>query len=222
MPNALAPQALPPDAVLFDLDGTLVDSRVAYSRSMNHALGAVGLPTHPPEELHRYLGPPLHQTLLEHLDVPAELVEQIVALYRARYAECGLQESVLFAGVDELLRSLHGRVPLAVATSKVATIVAPLLSHFGLLSLFDFVAAPSPDAVNEPKAETVASALAGLGGPTRAVMVGDRCYDVEGAREHGIPTVGVLWGVGGEVELRDAGAWALVQRPDQIPTLLRL
>jgi phosphoglycolate phosphatase len=211
-----------PDALLFDLDGTIVDSRVPYTRSMNHALASVGLPTHAPEDLYQYLGPPIHETLTEHLGVPTELVEPIVALYRQRYAEFGLQESTVFEGIPELLRDLHGGVPLAIATSKVRVIVGPLLEHFGLLQLFDFVGAPSPEAINESKAQTIASALVGLGGPKRPVMIGDRFYDVEGAREHGIPTVGVLWGVGGEEELRAAGAQWLVSQPGEIPRVLGL
>jgi len=189
---------------------------------MNYALARAGLPVHEPSELYQYLGPPIHETLVDHLRVPAKLVEPIVAAYRERYAEFGLDETVVFDGVPELLRGLQGRVPLAVATSKVRTIVGPLLSHFGLLDLFDFVGAPSPDVTNESKAQTIESTLIGLGGPVTPVMIGDRFYDVDGARAHGIPTVGVLWGVGGEAELRAAGAEWLVASPDEIPGVLGL
>jgi len=218
-PNTL-PQ--PPDAVLFDLDGTIVDSRVPYTRSLNHALAEVGLPTHAPEELYQYLGPPMHDTLLRQLEVPPELVDQVIDVYRARYERLGLGETTVFDGVEELLRGLHGSVPLAVATSKVMSTVMPLLELLGLRELFDAVAAPLPETVNESKAQTIATALAQLGGPRRAVMIGDRCYDVQGAREHAIPTIGVLWGVGDERELREAGADALVRAPGEIPPLLGL
>jgi phosphoglycolate phosphatase len=192
------PLALPnaPDAVLFDLDGTIVDSRIPYTRSLNHALEHAGLPTRPPAELYQYLGPPLHETLLDHLDVPADLVEQVIAVYRERYERLGLGETTVFDGMPELLAQLKRSVPLAIATSKVSSTVEPLLELLGLRELFDTVAAPLPDTVNESKAETIATALTGLGRPARAVMIGDRFYDVLGAREHSIPTIGVLWGVG--------------------------
>jgi phosphoglycolate phosphatase len=220
-----------PDVLLFDLDGTLVDSRVPYTRSMNHALAAIGQPQRAPEDLYQYLGPPIHETLIDHLGVPDELVDRCITLYRSRYAEFGLEETTVFDGVPELLRSLYGRVPMAVATSKVLTLAEPLLVHLGLRDLFEVVAAPGPEAINESKSETIAEALAGLAalagtpgsaaGTIRpAVMIGDRFYDVVGAHDHGIPTIGVLWGVGSEQELREAGAAALVNTPAEIPALL--
>jgi phosphoglycolate phosphatase len=211
-----------PDALLFDLDGTIVDSRIPYTRSMNHALAAIGQRQREPEDLYQYLGPPIHETLIDHLGVPLELIDRCIEIYRERYATVGLDETVVFDGIPELLHGLHGRVPLAVATSKVVTLVTPLLEKFGLLELFDTVAAPAYGAVNESKAQTIGSALAALRAPSRPVMVGDRFYDIDGAREHGIPTIGVLWGVGSEQELRDAGAAELVATPAQIPPLLNL
>jgi phosphoglycolate phosphatase len=211
-----------PDALLFDLDGTIVDSRVPYTRSMNFALAAVGQPERRPEDLYQYLGPPIHETLIDHLHVPAELVELCIELYRDRYAEIGARDTEVFDGVPELLRALHGRVPLAVATSKVITLAEPLLDELGLLQLFHTVAAPGPDAVSESKAATIAVALHALGAPRKPIMVGDRLYDVLGAREHGIPTIGVLWGIGSEQELLEAGATALVRTPAEIPRLVGL
>ena len=107
---------------------------------------------------------------------------------------------------------------------------AMLLERLGLAELFDVISGPLPSAVNEPKAVTVAQALAALDGTVgfrsdgakSAVMVGDRSYDVIGAREHGLPTIGVLWGAGSEEELREAGAAALVAAPAEIPPLLGL
>ena len=97
-----------------------------------------------------------------------------------------------------------------------------LLEHLGLADRFDVISGPLDSAVAEPKAATVAQALAALGGPARPVMIGDRLYDVEGAREHGVPTIGVLWGAGSEQELHDAGAWEIVSAPAEIPPLLGL
>lgn len=229
-----------PDALLFDFDGTIVDSRAPYVHSLNHALAAVGLPTHAPQELHQYLGPPMHETLMA-LSVPPELEEPVSALYRERYAAHGLEETVVYDGVRELLEHLSGQLPLAVATSKVRTLAEPLLEHLGLWELFDVVCAASPEVVSEPKSATVAAALAALGGRvdggrpaghdattgsapriTAPIMIGDRRFDVEGAAVHGIPTIGVLWGAGSEQELRAAGAVALVREPAEIAALLGL
>ena len=209
-----------PDAVLFDLDGTIIDSRVPFVTSMNYALAANGHPQREPQELLPYLGPPTRIALAELVGDDDELIGPTLATYREHYARTSTETTLVYEGIPELLRSLHGRVRLAVATSKIATSAVMLLEHLGLAELFDVISGPLESALAEPKAVTVAQALTALGGPQRAVMIGDRLYDVEGAREHDMPTIGVLWGAGSEQELREAGAWEIVSSPDEIPPLL--
>jgi phosphoglycolate phosphatase len=212
----------PPDAMLFDLDGTIVDSRVPFATSMNHALAANGQRRREPEDLWRYLGPPTRVALTELVGDDDELIEATLATYREHYASTSAETTLVYDGIPELLRSLQGRVRLAVATSKVGTSAVALLEHLGLAGLFDVIHGPLESALADPKAVTIAETLAELGGPERPVMVGDRLYDVEGAAAEGIPTIGVLWGAGSEQELRDAGAAAIVAVPDEIPPLLGL
>ncbi len=215
-----------PDAVLFDLDGTIIDSRLPFVTSMNHTLAVHGLPPREPEELWPYLGPPTHITFGELVGGDEETVNAAVATYRAHYRTRSLDTTTLYDGVEALLRELHGRVPLAVATSKPLPSARSILEHLGLAELFEVICGPSFDAVNESKAVTVGRALAGLAAAgiavTSAVMVGDRLYDVVGAGEYGIPTVGVLWGAGSEQELTEAGARWIVSSPEEIPPLLGL
>lgn len=219
-----SPSALPapPDAILFDLDGTIIDSRVPFTASVNHTLAALGQPQREPEELWHYLGPPTRITFSELFGDDDELIDQALAIYREHYNRTSTETTVVFDGIPELLGSLHGRVPIAVATSKVGASAERLLEHLGLAELFDVISGPLASALAEPKAVTVASALNALDKPEHPVMVGDRLYDVEGAGEHGVPTIGVLWGAGSEAELRDAGAAALVSTPEEIPPLLGL
>ncbi|MDE3133262.1 MAG: HAD-IA family hydrolase [Acidobacteriota bacterium] len=212
----------PPDAILFDLDGTIIDSRVPFVTSVNHTLAAHGRPERGAEELVHHLGPPTRVTFAELFGDDEQSINAALATYREHYNRTSPATTLVYAGIPELLRSLHGRVPLAVATSKVGSSAVMLLEHLGLAELFDVISGPEASALAEPKAATVATALAKLDGPSHAVMVGDRLYDVEGAREQGLPTIGVLWGAGSEQELRDAGAAALVSSPDEIPPLLGL
>jgi phosphoglycolate phosphatase len=213
-----------PDAVLFDLDGTIIDSRVPFVTSMNFALAANGQREREPDELLPYLGPPTQVALEELVGDDDELIAATLATYREHYARTSADTTLVYQGIPELLEQLHGRVRLAVATSKIATSAVMLLEHLGLAELFDVISGPLESALAEPKSVTVAQALAALGGADRikAVMVGDRLYDVEGAGEHGVPTIGVLWGAGSEQELRDAGAWEIVSSPAEIPPLLGL
>lgn len=212
----------PPDAILFDLDGTIIDSRVPFVTSVNHTLAAHGRPERKAEELVHHLGPPTRVTFTELFGDDEQLIDAALRTYRAHYNRTSAETTRVYAGIPELLRSLHGRVPLAVATSKVGTSARALLEHLGLTGLFDVIHGPQESALADPKAVTIAETLAELGDPSHAVMVGDRLYDVEGAAEQGLPTIGVLWGAGSEQELRDAGAAALAATPGQITELLGL
>ena len=219
-----------PAAVLFDLDGTIIDSLVPFAASVNHTLQTYGLPQREPEDLVQFLGPPINETFSAMFGTDEQLVNAAVATYRVHYTHTGAATTRVYDGIPELLRRLHGQTALAVATSKVITSAVMLLETLGLADEFDVIMGPHTSAVNEAKGQTIARALKALGettgiragGIASAVMVGDRRFDVLGAREHGLPTIGVLWGAGSRQELLGAGAAALVRRPDEIPPLLEL
>jgi phosphoglycolate phosphatase len=207
------------DAVLFDLDGVLVDSRVAFVRSFNAALAEHGLEERPAEELLVHLGPPLHRTLRRYAADDAQ-ADALVLSYRARYRRTMADESAVFDGIPEALEELAATRPLVVATSKAQALAEPLLEQLGLRERFGAVYGPQLQARDESKSLTIARALEGLPHARRPVMVGDRKFDVLGARAHDMPCVGVLWGIGSERELREAGAAALVESPRELVALL--
>jgi phosphoglycolate phosphatase len=207
------------DAVLFDLDGVLVDSRVPFARCVNSALTSQGLPPKPEQELHQYLGPPLHRTF-QALVGEQSLVQPCVDAYRARYRELATSETTVFPGIRELLDGLSGRMPILVATSKPRALAEPLLEALQLRHFFAAVIGPELDSENEQKAATLGRALAELAPAAHPVMVGDRKHDVAAAHAHDIRAIGVLWGIGSEAELLTAGADALAHNPAELATLL--
>lgn len=207
------------DAVLFDLDGVLVDSRTAFVRSVNAALSEHGLEERPADELLQYLGPPLHRTM-ELFAADEAQADALVLSYRARYRRTMADESAVFAGIPEALEELAATRPLVVATSKAQALAEPLLEQLGLRERFGAVYGPRLQARDEAKSLTIARALEGLPHARSPVMVGDRKFDVLGARAHDMPCVGVLWGIGSEQELREAGAVALVAEPRELVALL--
>jgi phosphoglycolate phosphatase len=206
-------------AVLLDLDGTLADSPAGIVAALNQTLEARGIPTRSAEELHRFIGPPLHQTFGTLLGRPPDDpgLDAVIADYRARYATLMLAYTPAYPGIEEALQALVASgCTLAVATSKARPLAERLVEGLGLAGYLQAVCGPVPPA-RDDKATTIGHALAALGGPRRAVMVGDRSHDVEGARAHGLQCVGVLWGVGDRAELDGAGASTLCATPADLP-----
>jgi phosphoglycolate phosphatase len=203
------------NAVIFDLDGVLADSRVPFARCVNAALVEAGFPPRPEAQLHQFIGPPLHGTFAE-LTGDDTLVQAWVDAYRARYRSHSALETTVMDGMTDAIATLAERMPLAVATSKPRALTEPLLEAMGLRAHFATVEGPALEAEAEPKAETIRRALLGLPPGAAPVMVGDRRFDVEGAHAHGLPCIGVLWGIGSEQELRAAAADAIVATPAQL------
>ena len=213
--------ALKNTAVVFDLDGVLVDSRTAITSCIRHALDAQGLPEEPLDLLERFIGPPLTLAFAELTghSQDSELVLACLASYRARYAEASLRETTVFAGIPEALATLSDDHRLAVATSKPLAFAEPLLRALDLRDELDHVAAPDLNAHQEDKETTIRSALSALGA-RRAVMVGDRSFDIIGAHACDIPAIGASWGIGSTHELTAAGAEVIVDTPSDLPAAI--
>ena len=209
-----------PAAVLFDLDGVLIDSRVAIVRCIQHGLRENGASVPPAAELERFIGPPLIDAFAE-LAGP-ELVGACLAAYRERYVWSSLEETTAVPGAAEALAEIAAHVPVAVATTKPRAFAAPLCDRLGLAASLRAVVGPELAEPGEVKTTTVRRALEALGlAPgADAPLVGDRSHDAEAARANGIPCVGVLWGIGDEAELRTAGADPILASPADLPTAL--
>jgi phosphoglycolate phosphatase len=208
-------------ALLFDLDGCLVDSLPSIARCWAETLDAVGRPAPSVDEVRPFVGPPadtIARTLAPDMSEPE--IGQLVRSYRRCTAAA--EDVAPFPGIRELLASLVGAgVPLAVATSKSIEVVEPLLERLDLARCFAVVEGTGRDELGTDKATIVGRALAGLA-PTRAFgHVGDREHDVVGAHAHGLTAIGVLWGYGSREELAAAGADVLVKTPAELAELAR-
>ena len=232
--------------VLFDLDGTLTDSRAGIFNSLVHAFTAMGLPVPPEETLLGFVGPPLHGAFREIAGLDEPAAHQAVAAYREYYVDRGIYENALYPGVPALLDGLVARgTTLAVASSKPVVFVERILAYFGIRGAFRAVCGGDLAGHRQGKPEVIGDALQALGvgdgagpvrrpageGPVRrpageglagavTVMVGDRHHDVAGAARHGLPCIGVTWGFGSPDELRSAGAVALATSMEELAALL--
>jgi len=209
--------------VLFDLDGTLTDSAPGITNSLRRTFETIGRPVHSDEELLAYVGPPLITTLRAREDFTEAEADRALEVYRGFAEESDLIDNAVFPGIAGLLKSLNeDGIPIATATSKPTNRARRVLEHFGLAGYFTFIGGAGEDESRAEKAEVVAYTLAELEklgvDTSRAVMVGDRFYDVEGASANNVPTIMVEWGYGSPAEAK--GAMAVVHSVDQLRSLL--
>ncbi len=201
--------------VLLDLDGTLIDSGEGVVASLREGFVGAGLRAPDDDVLRSFIGPPIHDSA-RRVGVPPELHDAVVAGYQRAFAERGNLLARVFDGVPQALAALRDAgARLVVATAKPHTFAVLVLEHLGLAPLLDGVFG-APDDESDTKGQIIARALASVGPDVRAVMVGDREHDVEGARENGLACVGVLWGFGDRSELEAAGARAVVAAPEEL------
>ena len=194
--------------VLFDVDGTLVDSAPAVMSAFRDALSDYDLPIPDDQRLRTYVGPPLWYSFGD-LGYEGELLAALVTRYRTRYQAHYLDPEP-FPGVIDLLHDLHDAgIPMATATTKQTPMALAQMEHLGLTSVFDVVAGATPDPSSN-KARVIREALTRLEAAgadiSHPVIVGDSIWDVRGAQEAGIPVVGVGWGYATEDGLDDADA----------------
>ncbi len=208
--------------ILFDLDGTLTDPKEGITGCVQYALHQLGIEEPDNDKLEPFIGPPLADSFREFYGFDEETIKQAVAYYRERFSMAGLFENEIYPDIAQMLANLQeeGR-HLAVASSKPAIYVKKILEHFGILSYFEVVVGSELDGTRVKKEEVVEEALRQLlkdaetvkGKPaqrTDVVMVGDRRFDVEGAKAYGIASIGVSYGYASEGELEKAGADVIV------------
>ena len=208
---------------LFDLDGTLTDPGEGITRSVAYALERYGITVGDRRELYGFIGPPLADSFMTYYGFSRERAAEAVEVYREYFSDRGIFENDVYPGVPEMLEKLRSSgVRLAVATSKPEQFADTILEHFGLSGFFEAVGGASMDETRVSKHDVIERALSMLGSAGRAgtVMVGDRSYDISGAKSTGIASVGVLYGYGGREELEAAGADRLAETPEDVAKII--
>jgi phosphoglycolate phosphatase len=205
----------------FDLDGTLVDSRRPILRSLNKALRTFGLEPVSPDQLHEFVGPPLHEQIpayLQRIKQPATLSEPLIASFRADYELACVEMAELYPGVRDTVVALAEGCALAIVTSKPVRFAEPILDAVGLRQYFRVVEGIDPDRA-EAKPTTLRRAMDHMNSKAQcleSVMIGDRLHDMAAGRDLGIRTIGVTWGHGTESELIAAGADTIARTTEEL------
>jgi phosphoglycolate phosphatase len=198
---------------LFDLDGTLTDSRGGLYASFRVGLAAVGCGDPTDAELAPFLGTPLpilFRTLCPGIGQAG--INRGIQAFRAFYEEEGIYGNRLYPGACDLLRAVRAIGGRAwIVTSKPEPQAVRVAALLDVETLVEGVIGAGPDET-DTKTELVGRALSAAGIPaSETLMLGDRHYDVIGARENGVLPVGALWGYGSRKELTDAGCTRFVR-----------
>ena len=209
--------------ILFDLDGTLTDPMVGITKSVQYALKHYGIEEPDLEKLTPFIGPPLKDSFMKYYGFSEEQAVQAIGCYREYFAVTGIFENQVYEGIPKMLKTLKtAGKKLFVATSKPEEFAIQILEHFHLQTYFDFVGGASMDEARVKKEEVIAYVMktVGMTDVREAVMVGDREHDILGAKNHGMDSVGVLFGYGSRQELTNAGATHLVESVQALEALL--
>lgn len=209
--------------IFWDLDGTLTDSALGITRSVAHALAHFGIKEKNQAALRAFVGPPLIDCFMELYGFSPEQAWEAVEVYREYFGQTGLFENEVYPGVPDLLGELmRNRRRMIVTTSKPEQYAKQILAHFGLDRYFVDICGSEMDESRTKKQEVLQYALgknkvSNLGD---CVLIGDRKYDVQGAKAVGMQCIGVLYGYGDRRELEKAGADALAPDLADLRTLL--
>lgn len=212
--------------ILFDLDGTLTDSYEGIINAFVYSLQKLGV--EPIESrFNELIGPPLRHSYQGIYGMSQEESEQAIKFFREYYNERGLFENKLYEGIAEMLHTLYAHdKKLMIATAKYEAVAVRIADHFGLSPYLCFIAGTTSDFESEDgsasartsKEDVIRYILSSndIKDPEKAVMIGDRAYDISSAKKFGLQTVGVLYGFGTGEELLSAGPDYLAKDPRDV------
>ena len=219
--------------ILFDLDGTLTESGPGITRSVQYALHQMGIEEPDLQKLEPFVGPPLNLSFRERYGMNEEETGRAIHYFRESYDTKGIYENNVYPGVRELLQMLHEQGSrLAIASSKPEPMVHRVLEHFGIVGYFDVIVGShvEEELDNKMGADNkllmVKKALQGLGLSVEPghrkyyAMVGDRSFDMNGAKANHVTAVGVSYGYGSRRELEEAGADFIADTVEELGRIL--
>jgi phosphoglycolate phosphatase len=207
-----------------DLDGTLTDPFVGITKSVQYALNHYGMAVVDLARLTPFIGPPLVDSFQEFYQFSKKQAEEAVQLYHERFVNEGWLENRVYEGIEDFLISQKelGR-QLFVATSKPEPLAIKILDHFKLSSYFTFIGGDTMDHTRSSKDKVLHHIMnqGFISNKNKTVMIGDRKYDIIGAKQNEIDSIGVLYGYGNKKELEEAGADYVVKDIKMLTELLK-
>ena len=210
-------------AVLFDLDGTLIDSSDGIIKSARYALSHYGIEEPDRDKMYQFIGPPLSDSFQKLYGFSPEQAKEAVEVYRKRYNRTGIFECSLYPGVENCIKRLKQQgYRIGMASSKPELSCRRILEHFDILSLFDEVVGATFDGTRDKKEDVLREVFERWKdlSPRQMCLVGDTVFDAEGARRVEMPCVAVTYGFGNLEQMKEAGILASCEKLDQLPEII--
>lgn len=212
------------DYVIFDFDGTVVDTGEGILKSLQYSFREMGKEVPCLDELKKFIGPPIHYSYTTYYGVSEEEVGMYIKKYRERYRSKGIYECALYEGFPEVLDRLKSLgIKIGIASSKPEALIYDVADFLAVTEKFDaIVGVKLDDSNHSSKTGLVLDSMEKLGAEdkTRVLMVGDRCYDIDGAAGAGVSSCGVLWGYGNEEEFKEHKATYIVSDTEELIKLV--
>lgn len=212
------------EIILFDLDGTLFNTKQGIVKCVQYALSYYGIEEENIDSLEKFIGPPLHKSFQMFYGFSEEKGVEAAAKYRERYREEGVFECSPYEGLEEMLKTLKDAGKrLGIATSKPEIFANQILEKFGVAQYFEYVTGSLLDNTRSKKTEVIIEALNRFNATDeldKVIMVGDREHDIIGAKETKLQSVGVKYGFAKGDELMEAGADYIVEEVEELTNLL--
>ena len=211
--------------VIFDFDGTVADTGRGVKNSIKYALNEFEIPVGDEKALDYFIGPPLYEGFEHVYGVDSEMAGRLVDTYRKYYAEKGIYELDPYDGITELMAELSEKgYTVAVASSKPKEYLTRAMDFIGAGKYCKYIIGPRLDNHNADKSVLIGNVLKTLGiskaDYSDVVMIGDRFYDMEGAKKVGISSIAVTYGYGSREELEKAGADRIVNSAEELRAVL--
>ncbi len=212
------------DYVIFDFDGTVVDTGEGILKSLQYSFEQMGHEVPELSDLKKFIGPPIYYSYTHYYGISEEEVGDYIKKYRERYWVEGIYECELYEGFLQMILALKEKgIKIGIASSKPERLIYAVADFLKITDLFDaIVGVKIDDSNHSTKTGLVLESMKILGATEKekVLMVGDRLYDIDGASGAGVDSCGVLWGYGSEEEFKEHNATYIVVKPDEILDLL--
>ena len=194
--------------IIFDLDGTLSDSKEGITKSVQYALGKVGIIEDNLDNLEHFVGPPMVEEYMKTYGMSEEKAYETLDFYRERYVPTGIFETKRYPGIKETLDAIKKKgLKIGMATSKPEGMAEDVAKYLEIFDYFDIICGADLHGSRQSKEDVLNKLFENTDfSKNESILIGDTRYDMEGANKIGIDSVGVSWGTGTREEMMNEGA----------------